>query len=80
MFGIKKRINAENDFTPFNAIVNTKHSSLFIRAGSSKVLRNISSAPKGARLTVYGDDGSWYKVMYRGTKGFAHKDYVLKLD
>ena len=77
LFGEKK---AEEAFEPFRGIVNTRQSNLFIRAGSSRVLVNIASVPKGTRLTVTGREGEWYRVSYRGAKGFAHSKYILPLD
>jgi len=79
MFGRKKEVPQE-EFTGFNAVVNTRHTELYIRVGASRFNIHVTSLPKGSRVTVYGREGAWYKVKYKSTRGYAHVDYILPLD
>ncbi|HOV69835.1 MAG TPA: SH3 domain-containing protein [Clostridia bacterium] len=84
MFGFlgftKKNKKKENENISFRAVVNTHRTNLNIRSTPSKRFSPITSAPKGARLLVYGREGDWYRVVYRGIKGYAYSDYVMPLD
>ena len=76
LFGKRK---VQQDFIPYRAVVNTRRSNLIVRSGAEKGER-ITVAPKGARLTVYGEEGDWCRVSYRGVMGYVHGDYVMALD
>ena len=64
----------------FWGVVNTRRSALYIRAGRSKVLVNLTSVPKGTRLWVTGGEDGWYGVKHRGATGFVRAEYILPLD
>lgn len=36
----------------------------------------IGSIPNGSEVTVHGINGEWLNITYKGTKGWAHRDYV----
>jgi len=47
------------------------------RAGASTSSKILGSFSAGAKMTVTGVNGPWYKVSYNGTSGYVHSDYLV---
>ena len=54
----------------------TSTGNLNIRSRPDILSTVIASAPKGAVLTVLGQQKNWYTVNYNGIVGFASADYI----
>lgn len=54
----------------------TSTGNLNIRSKPDILSTVIASAPKGAVLTVLGQQKNWYTVNYNGVVGFANTDYI----
>ncbi|WP_188454996.1 SH3 domain-containing protein [Virgibacillus oceani] len=42
--------------------------------------KEIDNIPNGSKLEIIASNGSWYKVKYDGTTGWAHSDYIELLN
>ena len=50
--------------------------SVNVRSGAGTGYAVIGSAPKGAKYTVTGQSGSWYKIDYNGKTGYISSTYL----
>jgi uncharacterized protein YgiM (DUF1202 family) len=50
--------------------------SVNVRSGPGTTYAVIGSAPKGAKYTVTGQSGSWYKINYNGKTGYISASYL----
>jgi len=57
-------------------IVNTKETALNIRKSPSTDAEIIGGADKGEKVTIIGEDGSWYIIRYKNVTGYVSKDYI----
>ncbi len=57
-------------------IVKTNGSRLNLRSAPSLNGQIIGHIPSGASVTITGESGSWYAVIYDGRNGFASKDFI----
>ena len=61
----------------YGAFVNTSSTSLNVRSGPSTSYGIINSLQKGESVVVLSAHGSFYKILYRGTKvGYASSAYI----
>lgn len=58
--------------------VNTPSSRLNIRDMASFSGEIIGKIPNGAVVTITGDEGDWYGVIYDGITGYAYKKYISR--
>ena len=47
-----------------------------VRGAASTDAEKIGSAYNGDSYTIYGEDGDWYKIDYKGVTGYVRKDLV----
>lgn len=66
--------------TRYTGTVTTKYSgsSVNLRAGASTSTAAITSVKNGTKVTVMGENGSFYLVSKNGTEGYIHKNYIKK--
>ncbi|MBQ8954471.1 MAG: peptidoglycan-binding protein, partial [Clostridia bacterium] len=51
---------------------------LNLRASASATSNRLAQMYNGARVTVLGEEGEWYKLSYNGQTGYALKEYIRK--
>lgn len=51
---------------------------LNMRKGASTKYKRVAVLPKGATVTYVGKKGSWYKVSYKGKKGYVSSKYLKR--
>ena len=49
---------------------------LNIRAGAGTDQSIIGKASNGAKLTIIGESGGWYRIKYNNITGYVSKDYI----
>jgi SpoIID/LytB domain protein len=64
---------------PFKAKVNIKSSKLNVRSGAGTKYKALGSVKRGAKVTVKGAKGSWYKITYKKKTAYVLKKYLKKL-
>ena len=47
-----------------------------VRSGPGTTYAVLGSAPKGAKYTVTGQSGSWYKINFNGKTGYISSVYL----
>lgn len=48
------------------------------RQGPDSSTKKLGRIPSGSAVTLYGTEGSWYRVEYNGTKGYIYAKYIKK--
>lgn len=56
--------------------VATQQTPLNIRSQPSLNAPVIGQAPKGAKVTILGENGDWYQIQYQNVTGYASKEYI----
>ena len=56
--------------------VTTQQTPLNIRSQPSLNAPVIGQAPKGATVTILGENGGWYEIQYQNITGYASKEYI----
>jgi SpoIID/LytB domain protein len=64
---------------PFKAKVNIKSSKLNVRSGAGTKYKKLGSVKRGAKVTVKGAKGSWYKITYNKKTAYVLKKYIKKI-
>jgi stage II sporulation protein D len=64
---------------PFKAKVKIKGSKLNVRSGAGKKYKRLGYLKKGAKVTVKGAKGSWYKITYKKKTAYVMKQYLKKV-
>ena len=59
------------------ALVGTTKTRLNLREGPGTDYLVLAILPKGARLEIVEDMGSWLNVVVEGVLGYVHEDYVI---
>ncbi|MBU5592535.1 SH3 domain-containing protein [Clostridium sp. MSJ-4] len=54
--------------------------SLRIRDNASTNSNIVGYLKNGDKLTIKGSYGDWYNIEFNGTSGYAHKDYIKKIE
>ena len=64
----------------YTGTVTTKYSgsNVNLRAGASTSTAAMSKLKSGTKVTVLGENGSFYLISKNGTEGFIHKNYIKK--
>ncbi|MDR1496649.1 MAG: SH3 domain-containing protein, partial [Clostridiales Family XIII bacterium] len=63
---------------PFKAKVNIKKGKIDVRAGAGSKYKKLGVLKKGAKVTVKGAKGSWYKITYKKKTAYVMKKYLKK--
>ncbi|MDM0492746.1 SH3 domain-containing protein, partial [Clostridium perfringens] len=61
--------------TKKTGIVNVS-SSLNVRSGASTSSKVIGSLSGNSKVTIVGEEGSFYKIEYKGSHGYVAKEYI----
>jgi uncharacterized protein YgiM (DUF1202 family) len=64
---------------PFKAKVNIKTSKLNVRSGAGTKYKKLGSVKRGAKVTVKGAKGSWYKISYNKKTAYVLKKHIKKI-
>lgn len=56
--------------------VATKSSPLSVRKGPGTSYDKIGSLTKGSQVTIIGEEGDWYKILYGSGEGYVSKTYI----
>jgi SpoIID/LytB domain protein len=70
---------AKKSVYPFKAKVNTKAGKLNVRSGAGTKYKKLGALKKGAKVTIKGAKGSWYKITYKKKTAYVMKKFVKKI-
>ena len=70
--------SSDDSFQSYTGTVKLSSSSnrLNIRAGAGTDQSIIGKASNGAKLTIIGESGGWYRIKYNNITGYVSKDYI----
>lgn len=61
---------------PRQGTVTTQNTALNIRSEPSTSSTVIGQVPRGATVTILGQDGNWYLITYNNTRGYVSSQYI----
>jgi SpoIID/LytB domain protein len=70
---------AKKSAYPFKAKVKIKSGKLAVRAGAGTKYRKLGSLKNGAKVTIKGAKGSWYKITYKKKTAYVLKKHIKKI-
>jgi uncharacterized protein YraI len=76
-FAHRAYIRSSNGTAP---CVGTTSSALNMRAGPDTTYKVLTVLPAGAEVTIFGEQGEWYRVQAKGQEGFVHSGFVILPD
>ena len=69
-------VTVSNAATITVGTVATNSSPLSVRKGPGTSYTKIGSLTKGSQVTIIGEEGDWYKILFGSGEGYVYKTYI----
>ena len=76
----EKDVNPAEDFEQFTGIVTSNAKAINLRGNPSASARILGTVPKGAKLILTGQSGTWYRTTYNGRTGFVTANFITPVE